>query len=103
MSMLFISSELRPVACVAEGPDQSGTAVATGCRIWRCPQSVLLVSRRNPLTSRAVITKMRNFILLNSAAYRKPFALAQAWLPWIRTYRLHNRPLAAFLPEAIAG
>src|ERR1700678_75553 len=103
MSILFVSSELRPVAWVDEGPDQSGTALATGFRIWRCPQSVLLVMRRNPLTSRAVITKMRNLILLNSAAYRRPFVLARALLPSHRMYQSRNPPPATFPPEATAG
>src|ERR1700678_3675365 len=103
MSILFVSSELRPVAWVDEGPDQSGTELATGCRIWRCPQSVLLVMRRNPLTRSAVITKMRILILLNSAAGRRPFALALASLPWNRRCRSHNRPRATFLLVATAG
>src|SRR5580698_7449718 len=102
MSMLFISSELRPVACAANGPDHSGTELATGVKIWRCPQSVLLVMSRNPLTRRAVITKMRNFILLNSAAYRRPFAPAPASLPLNRKYQSYNRPRATYLPKATA-
>src|ERR1700733_3453365 len=102
--MLFISSELRPVAWVDEGPDQSGPALDTGFSIRRCPQSVLGVMRKNPLTNRAVITMMRdNLMPLNSAANRKPFAPAPASLPLRRTYRLHNRPHVTSLPEATAG
>src|ERR1700733_12305275 len=73
MSMLFISSELRPVACVDDGPDQSGAALETGSSIRRCPQSVFVVTRRNPLTRRAVMTMMRdNLMLLNSAPQIPP-------------------------------
>src|SRR5580658_4896570 len=96
MSILFISSELRPVACVDDGPDHSGTALETGLMIRRCPQSVFDVIKRNPLTSRAVMTMMRdNLMLLNSAANHKPSALARASLPLRRTYRLRNRLRAA--------
>src|ERR1700685_223366 len=104
MSILLVSSELRPVACVDNGPDHSGAALETGSSIRRCPQSVLVVTRRNPLTRRAVITTIRdNLMLLDSAANCRPFALAQALLPLRRTYRSRNRPRSTSVPEATAG
>src|SRR5580704_12263030 len=101
--MLLFSSELRLVACAVEGPDHSGPELPTGSRIRRHPQSVLLVTSRNPLTSKAVMTKTRNLILINSAAIRKRFAPARACFPWTRTYQLRSRPRAASLREAAAG
>ena len=69
MSMLFVSSELRPVACVDDGPDHSGAALETGFSIRRCPQSVLVVtSKKSAHQQRGDNKDTRNLMLLNSAA-----------------------------------
>src|SRR5581483_9485636 len=108
MSMLLISSELRPVAW-ARGPDHRGVALDIGLRIRRCPQSVLVVMIRNPLTNRRVIRNIReNLMPLNSAPVTfvtsgTPCAPAPASLPWTRRYRSRNRPPAAFLLAGAAA
>src|SRR5580700_3157360 len=103
MSMLLVSSELRLVACANVGPDHSGPELATGFRIRRWPQSVLVVTSKNPQTSTAVMKKTRNLILINSAGIRKRFPAVRAYAPWSRTYQSHNRPDAPSLREATAG
>src|SRR5579863_5810955 len=102
MSMLFVSSGPSPAPCAVDGPDHIGPWLEIGPRIRRCPQSVFDVTQRNPPTSRAAITSVRNLMPLNSAASCILLAFVSVSLLLFLRYRSRN-PHSAASPEAAIG
>src|SRR5258708_6770489 len=100
MSMLLTSSELSPALRATSGPFQNLPAFEIGSKIRCCPQFVREVINRKPPTRRAVISKIRDFILISSVASRRRPAPVQSYAPWCPTYRSHSQPPSISLREA---